>query len=48
MDAKDMDIASGLLVDNISITAVPEPSTIGLGIAGAVLLVALRNRFKKA
>jgi PEP-CTERM motif-containing protein len=48
MDAKNTEIASGLLVDNISITAVPEPSTIGLGIAGAVLLVALRRRFKKA
>jgi hypothetical protein len=44
-DRTTSDIPSGLLVDNITI--VPEPSTVGLGIAGAVLLVALRRRLKK-
>ncbi|MEY2481363.1 MAG: hypothetical protein QOI04_2290 [Verrucomicrobiota bacterium] len=48
-DATDKATASGVLIDNISVTpaAVPEPSTIGLGFAGAVLLVALRSRIKK-
>jgi len=41
------DHASGLLIDNIAIV-VPEPSTIGLGIAGMALLMALRKRFKRA
>jgi hypothetical protein len=44
-DATNSDHASGLLVDNILI--VPEPSTVGLGIAGAVLMVALRSRIKR-
>jgi hypothetical protein len=49
-DATDKTIASGALIDNISVTsaAVPEPSTIGLMIAGAVSLAAARRRFKKA
>ena len=38
---------SGLLVDNIQVTPVPEPTTIAFSIAGAVLLVALRSRIKK-
>ena len=38
---------SGLLVDNIQVTAVPEPTTIAFSIAGAVLLVALRSRIRK-
>lgn len=46
-DATTDDIPSALLVDNIQII-VPEPSTVGLGIAGAVLLIALRSRFRKA
>jgi hypothetical protein len=48
MNATTTDGPSALLVDNISAgpAAIPEPSTVGLGVAGAVLLVALR-RFKK-
>lgn len=41
------DHATGLLIDNIAIV-VPEPSTVGLGIAGMALLLALRKRFKRA
>jgi hypothetical protein len=41
------DHASALLVDNISVAPVPEPSTIGLIIAGAVSCVAMRRRLKK-
>lgn len=44
-DATDKTIASGVLIDNI--LTVPEPSTLGLGMAGAVLLVALRRVIKK-
>ncbi len=40
------DHASGLLIDNVQV--VPEPSTVALGLAGAVLLVALRKGFKRA
>lgn len=46
-DRTTFDIPSGLLVDNVFLI-VPEASTIGLGIAGAVLLIALRSRFRKA
>lgn len=46
-DATDKDVQSGLLVDNIQVTAVPEPTTIGFSVAGAALLVALRKRIKK-
>ena len=42
------DAPSALLVDNIQINAVPEPTTIAFSIAGAGLLVALRTRFKKS
>ena len=44
-DRTTTDNPSGLLVDNISV--VPEPSTVGLGMAGAVLLIALRRVIKK-
>jgi hypothetical protein len=47
VDATTFDTTSALLVDNISVTPVPEPSTVGLGIAGAALLVVLRSRIKK-
>jgi hypothetical protein len=46
-DATNTSHASALLLDNFQI-AVPEPSTIGLGLAGAVLLVALRSRMRKS
>lgn len=48
-DATDINHASGLLIDNVQVVgaAVPEPSTVGLGIAGAVLMVALRSRIKR-
>jgi hypothetical protein len=43
-DRSTTDIPSGLLVDNIQI--VPEPSTLGLAIAGAALMMAVRRRLK--
>jgi hypothetical protein len=45
-DRTDANHASGLLIDNFQVN-IPEPSTIGLGVAGAVLLVALRSRIKR-
>ncbi|HET9856823.1 MAG TPA: hypothetical protein VFP99_03240, partial [Chthoniobacterales bacterium] len=47
MDASAVDTSSGLLIDNIQVTAIPEPTTIGFSVAGAALLVALRKRIKK-
>ena len=49
MDATTTDNPSALLVDNISVAVapIPEPSTVSLGVAGAVLLIASRRRFKK-
>jgi hypothetical protein len=47
MDATTTDNPSGLLIDNIQVTAVPEPTTIGFSVAGAALLVALRKRIKR-
>ncbi|MEY2526204.1 MAG: hypothetical protein QOE73_975 [Verrucomicrobiota bacterium] len=44
-DRTTSDIASGLLIDNVQV--VPEPSTVGLGMAGVVLLIALRRVIKK-
>jgi hypothetical protein len=44
-DATTTDHPSGILVDNIQI--VPEPSTIGLLLAGAASCVAMRRRLKK-
>ena len=48
-DRTTTDIPSGVLVDNVQIVpaAVPEPSTIGLIIAGAVSCLAVRRRIKK-
>jgi len=46
-DATTTDNPSGLLIDNIQVTPVPEPTTIAFSIAGAALLVALRSRIKK-
>jgi hypothetical protein len=45
-DARNLEGPSGLLIDNISI--IPEPSSIMLGVAGAVFLVALRRRVRKS
>lgn len=48
-DRTTSDVPSGLLVDNIQVTAaVPEPSTIGLIIAGAASFAAVRRRIKRA
>jgi hypothetical protein len=47
MDATSTDNPSGVLIDNIQVTAVPEPTTIAFSIAGAALMVALRRRIKK-
>jgi hypothetical protein len=41
-DATDINHASALLLDNVQITGVPEPTTIAFCIAGAALLGALR------
>ena len=46
-DATTTDNPSGLLIDNLRISPVPEPTTIGFSIAGAALLVALRSRIKR-
>jgi hypothetical protein len=47
-DKTTADTPSGLLIDNVSVTAaVPEPSTLGLIVAGAASLAAVRRRFKK-
>jgi hypothetical protein len=46
-DATNGNHASGLLIDNVQITAVPEPTTIAFSIAGGALLVALRSRIKR-
>ncbi len=48
VDGTTNDNTSALLVDNISVIPVPEPSTVGLAVAGAALLVALRSRFRRA
>jgi hypothetical protein len=48
-DRTTSDTPSGLLVDNIQVSAaVPEPSTIGLMIAGAASLAAVRRRIKRS
>jgi hypothetical protein len=48
-DRGSPDHASGLLIDNVQlVAAVPEPSTIGLAIGGAILFLALRYRIKRA
>jgi hypothetical protein len=47
VDGTTTDNSSALLVDNISVNAVPEPSTIGLIIAGGVSCLAMRRRLKK-
>jgi hypothetical protein len=46
-DGVTTDTSSGLLIDNIQVTPVPEPTTIAFSVAGASLLVALRKRIKK-
>jgi len=38
---------SALLIDNIQVTAVPEPTTIAFSLAGGALLAALRSRIKR-
>jgi hypothetical protein len=47
MDATAADNPSGLLIDNIQVSPVPEPTTVAFSVAGAALLVALRRRIKK-
>lgn len=47
VDGTTTDNASALLVDNISINPVPEPSTIGLTFAGVALLAVVRRRLRK-
>jgi hypothetical protein len=46
-DAVNTSHASGLLIDNVQVTAVPEPSTLGLVLAGAASLAAVRRRIRK-
>jgi hypothetical protein len=47
-DATTTDNPSALLIDNIQVSPVPEPTTIAFSIAGAALLVALRSRIRKS
>ncbi len=47
MDATTTDNPSAVLIDNIVVTPVPEPTTVAFSIAGAALLVALRRRIKR-
>jgi hypothetical protein len=46
-DAANSAGASGLLIDNISVAPIPEPSTFGLIVAGAISFAAVRRRMKK-
>jgi hypothetical protein len=46
-DAINTSHASGLLIDNVQVSAVPEPSTLGLVLAGAASLAAVRRRIRK-
>lgn len=49
VDSATPDHASGLLIDNVqTVSAVPEASTVSLAIAGAILLMAVRKRFRRA
>jgi hypothetical protein len=46
-DAVNTSHATGLLIDNVQVSAVPEPSTLGLVFAGAASLAAVRRRIRK-
>jgi hypothetical protein len=46
-DVTNTSHASGLLIDNVQVSAVPEPSTLGLVFAGAASLAAVRRRIRK-
>ena len=48
VDVTNVDHASGVLLDNVQIASVPEPSIPALTIAGAALLLGLRRRIKGA
>ena len=49
VDSATPDHASGLLIDNVqTVAAVPEASTVSLAIAGAVLMMAVRKRLRRA
>jgi hypothetical protein len=48
MDAQSNDTPSALLVDNISVSAVPEPATIVFFIGGAAVLGMVQRRLKKS
>jgi hypothetical protein len=46
-DAVNTSHASALLIDNVQVSAVPEPSTLGLMLAGAAGFAAIRRRIRK-
>ncbi len=46
-DVTNTSHASGLLIDNVRVNAVPEPSTLGLIVAGAAGFAAVRRRIRK-
>ncbi len=46
-DVTNTSHASGLLIDNVQVSAVPEPSTLGLIVAGAAGFAAIRRRIRK-
>jgi len=46
-DTTNTSHASGLLIDNVQVAAVPEPSTLGLMLAGVASLAAVRRRIRK-
>ncbi len=47
-DANSFDFDQGLAIDNVTFTAVPEPSTYALVIAAGVALLAFRRRAARA
>lgn len=48
-DATNLNHASGLLIDNVVVNSnVPEPSTLGLGALGAMVMIGIRRRIKRS
>lgn len=47
MDSRGLTGPSAVMIDNIAVNAVPEPSTLGLILAGGVSLAAMRRRLRR-